>query len=138
MNAAIHEQLKKLAPHVRFETSRELDESFVWDGDGPDPIDEGYEPYDVTVRVFIVHSGEVLDAYSHLGGSYYLPDEEIGDIHGYLPQMLQEAVREVMESNELLPRDSQYRELEVADRFLTDEMQRRYDEQQKSAPCLWG
>lgn len=93
-----NEKIRKLAverPDVAFRVERDLDETFVWDGDGPDPVEDGYYPYDVTVTAFTIRNGEVIEGTSTLGGSYYGYDEEIGEVHGYLPQMVDEALAEL-------------------------------------------
>jgi len=130
MNKDIYAKLKKLAPSVAFSTSREPDLDCVWDGDGPDPRDDGFDPYIVVVTARTVHSGEILEEYEYLSGSYFKGDEPIGDVHGYLPQMLKEATNELMLKKELLPRDGVYRQLELVHDYLTKLMRERWEEQQ--------
>jgi len=84
-------RLKRLAPSIAFEVSHERDENFVWDGNGPDPQDEGYVAYNFDVTASAIVKGETVKGESTLGGSYNLPAEIDPDIHGYLPQMLREA-----------------------------------------------
>lgn len=79
-----------------FSVSRELDPNFVWDGDGPDPQEEGFNPYDVTVACRTVINGEQVEGESYLGGCYFQPDEPIGEIHGYLTQMVEEALDDLV------------------------------------------
>lgn len=71
---------------------REHDPYFSWDGDGSDPRDEGFTPYNVTVKAITVRAGRLIESSSTLGGSYFKHTEPIGDIHGYLPQMVEEAI----------------------------------------------
>lgn len=85
-------ELAKLAPNIHFEVKWEYDPNFRWDGDGPDPEEEGYLPHDVNVWATVIDNGDELSGESHLGGSYKQPDEKDEDIHGYLPQMLDEAL----------------------------------------------
>ena len=89
------EALRLTRPDVAIIVSRESDGSFVWDGDGPDPTEEGYDAYDVDVVACTIHKGELIEGRASLGGSYYLPDEPLADVHGYLPQMVDEAVGEM-------------------------------------------
>lgn len=96
MNPILH-NLKQIAPDVAFNIKRERDEYFVWNGDGPDPIDEGFDPYDVDVTAEAIVMGEIKQGTASLGGSYFKPQEDFGDIHGYLPQMLVEAATELLE-----------------------------------------
>lgn len=87
----IYLTLKKLAPNVYFSAGRKLDPSFIWDGDAPDPAEDGFDPYDVTVRAAAIINGELIEDSDSLGGSYFKENEPLDDIHGYLPEMLQEA-----------------------------------------------
>lgn len=88
---AIYAELRKLAPSVCFSASREVDPYFTWDGDGEDPVNNGYTPYDVDVTASVIVGGVLVQETDSLGGCYFMDDEPIGDIHGYLPQMIQEA-----------------------------------------------
>jgi hypothetical protein len=89
---ALIEKLKDERPDVCITVSREVDDTFVWDGDGPDPEDDGYLPYDVDVVASTIRAGVLIETRSSLGGSYFEDDEETGEIHGYLPQMVREAL----------------------------------------------
>lgn len=89
------EQLRQTRPDVAIVVTREVDSYFSWDGDGPDPRDEGYSPYDVDVKAVAVRKGKLVEGVASLGGSYFLPDEDTGEVHGYLPQLIEEAVREL-------------------------------------------
>ena len=89
------EALRASLPDVAITVTREEDPYFVWDGDGPDPIENGFEPCNVTVTASTIHHGELIQGKSTLGGSYFEPDEPCADIHGYLPQMVEEAVEEL-------------------------------------------
>ena len=89
------EALRASRPDVAITVTREEDPYFVWDGDGPDPIENGFEPCNVTVTASTIHHGELIQGKSTLGGSYFEPDEPCADIHGYLPQMVEEAVEEL-------------------------------------------
>ena len=92
----IVEKLRADRPEVAVSVTWEQDLSFAWDGDGPDPVEDGFVAHDVTVTVTSVRDGELVEGHSHLGGSY----SEFGgphcpDIHGYFPQMLEEAIEEL-------------------------------------------
>jgi hypothetical protein len=86
-------ELAHLAPGIHISTTWEEDPDFPWDGDGRDPVTYGYYPHDVTVTAMKIDRGKLLEAESHLGGSY---SESGGphcpDIGGYFPQMLEEAL----------------------------------------------
>jgi len=88
-------ELKITRPDVVIEVTRERDEYFRWDGDGPDPEEEGFEAYDVDVTARCIRNGEMVEGRDSLGGSYYKPDEALGEVHGYLPQMIDEALEEL-------------------------------------------
>ena len=91
-------QLARAAPAVHIVTTWEENPTFTWDGDGPDPSTYGFYPHDVTVTAMKIERGELLQAASYLGGSY----SEVGephcpDVHGYFPQMVEEALTELGE-----------------------------------------
>ena len=89
------EALRLTRPDVAITVTRELDPNFEWDGDGPDPTEDGFDAYDVDVVACTIRNGELIEGRSSLGGSYFLPDEPLADVHGYLPQMVDEAVEEM-------------------------------------------
>ena len=89
------ETLRASRPDVAITVSRAIDTNFRWDGDGPDPYLDGYDPYDVTVRASTIQAGELIEGESTLGGSYFKRDEPFNELHGYLPQMVEEAVEEM-------------------------------------------
>jgi hypothetical protein len=89
------EALRASRPDVAITVSRTIDSHFCWDGDGPDPYSEGYDPYDVTVRASVIRNGRLIEGESTLGGSYFRRDEPFNEIRGYLPQMVEEATEEM-------------------------------------------
>lgn len=124
------EQLKAVAPLVHFSVTREIDRNFEWDGDGPDPELEGFYAYDVTVTARTIARGVMFEGHDYLGGSYFKHDEPCGDIHGYLPQMLLEAVESLR--GQLNSTDELWEQLRKASARINAEMQRRYREQEKA------
>jgi hypothetical protein len=123
----LFEALRRIAPNVRFSVHAEQDPSFEWDGDGPDPIERGLYPYDVIFACSVIVDGDIKDTESYLGGSYYEPDEPIGDAHGYLLDKLLEAAKELM--NELEMGTLLRAQLSDAVTFLEKESRREYEEQ---------
>jgi len=123
---AIFRELKRIAPNISFAVDWEADPGFKWDGDGPDPRDEGYVPYDVKVSATTIIHGEEYDGKEYLGGVYDKPDEKDLDVHGYLPQMLLEAVDEMMGD---LP-DTMAQALE-AKNYLEKVLRHRYIQQNR-------
>lgn len=93
---AIFRELKRISPDIAFAINWEEDASYKWDGDGPDPRDEGYRFYDVKVSAKTIIHGEEYEGKEYLGGVDGKPDEQDLDVHGYLPQMLQGAVKELL------------------------------------------
>jgi hypothetical protein len=89
------ERLRVERPDVAIVVSRTIDMNFQWDGDGPDPAEDGLEPYDVEVAAITIRRGVVYEGTDHLGGSYFAHDEPIGEVHGYLKQMVLEALEEL-------------------------------------------
>lgn len=96
MAPEIKAALAKTAPSIEFLTSKEVDHSYEWDGDGPDPIDDGQYPHDLTFTARTIVNGEMVEGESFLGGSYYEICEPVGDAHGYLLQQLKEAAQELI------------------------------------------
>lgn len=80
--------LRQVSPSIAFSVTRGMDQSYEWEGDGPDPLEAGYEPYNVTVSAFVIIHGEVVTGIDYMCGCYYRPDEPCGDVNGYLHQML--------------------------------------------------
>lgn len=89
-------QLTALAPSIAFNVSRTLDANYRWDGDGEDPTENGFNAYDIDVTARAIVRGQIVKGSAHLGGSYFREDEPTGDIHGYLLQMLDEAMAELL------------------------------------------
>jgi ABC-type cobalt transport system substrate-binding protein len=87
--------LSKIAPHVAIDVSWEEDLHYVWDGDGPDPGLEGYVAHDVTVSAETIIDGRKIDGKAYLGGVYEKQGERDQNIHGYFPQMVDEALSEL-------------------------------------------
>lgn len=121
------EDLKRIAPSIAFSVTWEIDPYFRWDGDGPDPRGEGYEPHDVDVRARAIVGGEVVEGFASLGGVYEKLGEFDPDIHGYLLEMLDEAVDDLSKevSGRLLT------EAKAARRYLKKAMHARYEAQQR-------
>jgi hypothetical protein len=92
-------ELAAVAPLVHISTTWEEDPYFIWDGDAPDPCADGYFAHDVTVTAMRIDQGTMREAESHLGGSYsHYSGSHCPDIHGYFPQMAEEALEELGES----------------------------------------
>ena len=86
-------------PNLAVTVTWEEDLSFVWDGDGPDPIEGGFYPHTVTVSVYRIHEGELIQGNEYLCGCYSEGNgPHCKDIHGYLPQMLETAKAECLEA----------------------------------------
>lgn len=82
-------------PAIAIIVSRRFDPYYRWDGDGPDPSEDGFDAYDVTVKAISIKGGRLIEGASTLGGSYFADDEPLDDVHGYLPQMVEEALEEL-------------------------------------------
>ncbi len=89
------EELRIARPDIAILVTRENDEDYRWDGGGPDPKTYGYFPYVVQVKAIAVRRGTLVEGRSSLGGTYYTSGEIMGDVHGHLPQMVEEAVAEL-------------------------------------------
>ncbi len=90
----IFEKLKEAAPSITFSVSREHDEDHrICDQCERDAEEAGFLPYNVDFRARCVAQGELIEQMDSLGGSWYDPEEPIGDAHGYLVQKLHEACK---------------------------------------------
>lgn len=87
--------LKLTRPDVCIKVSRTIDRNFRWDGDGRDPVERGMDAYDIDVTAMTIRNGKIVEGHASLGGTYMYPQDKIGEISGYLPQMVDEAVEEL-------------------------------------------
>ena len=85
-------RIKRIAPNVAITITREYDPYYQWVGDAPDESHSGHLPYTVAVKATAIIRGELVEALDALCGCHYHPDEELGDVHGYLPDMITQAV----------------------------------------------
>lgn len=91
------QELKTTRPDVAISVTR-FEDYVTWDGDGPDPSDEGYTCYTHDVIACSVRDGILFKGESSLGGSWYRDydtSETAQEIGGYLPQMVDEALEEL-------------------------------------------
>lgn len=89
------EELRQSHPDVHISVVWSPDPNYVWDGDGPDPLDDGYVPHDVAVTATTIVEGEMIEGNAYLGGCYEKLGEPDPEIHGYFEQMLKEALVEL-------------------------------------------
>lgn len=90
------ETLRQTNPEIAISVHWEVDECFQWDGDGPDPQDEGYEPHNVTVTASAIREGVLIQSHAYLGGCYSADGgEDDPEISGYLDQLIDEAVADL-------------------------------------------
>ena len=86
------EKLKTEFPEIYVSTLWEYDKEYGWDGDGPDPQDEGYFPHRVSVGAEKIVNGEKLTGFAYLGGCYKLPQDENEEVGGYFEELAREAI----------------------------------------------
>lgn len=91
----ILELLRKIAPNIVFSVLWTPDDDFEWNGDGPDPAENGLYAYDVDFSAKTIVDGNFVTGRSSLGGCYSKPGEFDPDVHGYLVQNLLEASEEL-------------------------------------------
>ncbi len=88
--------LRRIAPDITIDTVWSEDPYFIWDGEGPDPVNKGYVPHNVVVRAEVqTVDGETLSGDDGLGGVYERPGVEPGDVHGHFYDMLGVALSEL-------------------------------------------
>lgn len=126
-------KLKQLAPNIAITTATTPDPHFEWDGDGPDPQDEGYEPCDVDVTATAILDGELVEGEASMGGHYVSDDDPDPDFGGYLPQMIEESLQDLAEAmTDKQASGMTYAigiQIESAITFIKAEMKDRYDRQ---------
>lgn len=114
--------LKKVAPNIAITTEWEEDPNFVWDGDGPDPAEDGYVAYDVDVFARAIVDGETIEGRGSLGGTYARPGEQDPDVSGYFAQMVEEALGELADQTS----GAIKKQATDAKRFMKDVMSQNY------------
>lgn len=119
------ERLGQVAPSISFSVDWEPDHSFRWDGDGPDPAEEGFVAYDVTFTAATIARGKLVEGHTYLGGSYSKPGEHDPDVHGYLDQKLDEALDELRQEVGPLP------DIKRAKDYLKQNMRKEYEAQRR-------
>jgi len=96
--ADILDKVRKEDSGIHIGIEWQQDPNFVWDGDGPDPANDGIVAHDVTVTACKIIAGEMYEGSANLGGSYSpYGGPHCPLIHGYLAQMVEEAVTELRE-----------------------------------------
>jgi hypothetical protein len=119
----IYATLRKIAPNIRFSAEWNQDESFVWDGNpDDDPTEFGYVAHDVDVTARAIVYGDDVEGRQSLGGVYDKPYEKDPDIHGYLPQMLEEAAADL----ERQVTGEWKKQLQAARKYLKEVLRGRY------------
>lgn len=116
-------KLDEIAPDVGIVTKWEEDPSYRWDGEGPDPREEGYVPHDVWVIAEAWDRGRKFQGQDVLGGVYEKPGSRDPMIHGYFYQMLDQALGKLAAKD--LPRRLRL-QVAAARRYVWDEMERIY------------
>ncbi len=123
-------RLAEIAPSIAFSQFREEDDSIPWDGDSPDPAEEGYRAYTVTVRAVAIEDGQQKEGNAYLGSCYFKDEEPIDDNGGYLPQMIEEAAADLLDDINDNPGNAAIvAQIEAAIGFINEEMSNRYAEQ---------
>lgn len=119
------EKLGQVAPSIAFSVRWEEDPNFRWDGDGLDPAEEGFIAYDVDVAARAIVNGKLEEGEAHLGGSYSKPGEHDPDIHGYLNDLLQEALDRLKDEVGALP------DIKRARDYLKEDSRKSYEAQRR-------
>ncbi len=102
--SVLFKELKRLAPSVAYTTEVAVDHDFVWDGDGPDPVEKGFQAYDAWVHATKIVEGEAVEESVCLGGVYMKSPNESPDFHGYLTSMLKDVTDQMLKT---FPTDAQ-------------------------------
>ena len=89
-------ELRISRPDVAISVEREIDTYAFWNEkefDGPKP--DGVYPYTFTVTAATIRNGTMYTGQGTLSASWCAADEQDDDIHGYLPDMIDEALGEL-------------------------------------------
>ena len=128
---AVLKKLKEIAPSIAISVGWEEDPHFVWDGEGAAPRERGYIPYNVDVIAEAVVDGRIVRGIQSLGGTYEKEGHRDPDIHGYLLQMAEEAIGELMgefQPSEKAKTASVWKQAKAARTYLTKTLKLRYEE----------
>jgi hypothetical protein len=79
-------RVARRAPSVVLSCDCEIDHDY------PDQFPDGVWPHQVTVRAVVIYKGAFVDGCSTIAGVLLADDEELGDIHGHLYQLADEAL----------------------------------------------
>jgi len=93
----IKKKLAEVAPSIHFRIEWEVDPYYKWDGDSPDPRNNGQFPHDVTIFATAIVNGEIVVGQDCLGGCYEAPGKTCPDVHGYFLSMLSNAINDLRE-----------------------------------------
>lgn len=121
-------KLKKIAPHIAIKTVWSRDPHFRWDGDGPDPAEDGYLAYDVDVYARAIADGQVVEGRDSIGGSYSKPGQFDPEVNGYFLGLLGRALHDLWE--QLKDKDEELDlEINAAKDLIERAARIHYDEQ---------
>lgn len=120
--------LHDIAPSIVITITHEPDDDgfYNWNEEEWGPA-ENYECYRTTVTATVILNGEFVTASAYLGCSYEkFGEPKCPEIHGYLPQMIEEAITELRKTD--LPGFmTQYCQAGNAIAHLRSVLQQRYD-----------
>lgn len=127
------ESMRDIAPHVRIEIIKELDPFFEWDGDSPDPALSGLVCYQVEIKAICITQGFMEEHSAYLGGCYDKPGAYCPDIHGYLPQLIDDALEGLAKLAPISADTSIATQIGCALSHLKLIMRKSYEHQQKES-----
>jgi len=88
------DELKQKRPEVSVRVTWEIDPYYEWDGDGE--LLEDMIAHNVDVKALTIINGVLLEGVASLGGCYSNEDgSHDPEIHGYFPQLLEEALEDL-------------------------------------------
>lgn len=96
----ILKKMTKIAPDIAITIDWVELQTFRWVGDGPDPAEDGYVAYDVDVWARAVSEGKLVEGRGSIGGYYDKPDDHDLELHGYLLDLLRQALDDLFEKTE--------------------------------------
>lgn len=117
---AVIKELKVIAPSFCFEAQWDRDESYC--------DAQGCYLHDVVVTVYGISKGDLYFGASRIASIHAKPEDEDPDIHGNLPQMVEDALEDI--PWESFPNSVQA-ELKKASKYIHSVIVRRGERQQR-------
>lgn len=137
--AEILKRLATIAPSIAIKTDWTHDPDSRWSDISqcfdPDEDPDGWEPWNSEITASAIHGGKLATGSAYLGGTWERfgdnPEESNPDISGYAPQMIEEALSELLQ--EVSDNQRIREECEAAIAYVKEWMRKDYERQRNEA-----